>query len=114
MRRWLLGPYFRNQSKEINTLVVVSGSMADVKRRIRAIEERNRRVELDKAWETSWIRRIIIAVFTYLVVVLFFFAASLPNPFLNSIVPTVAFVLSTLSLPFFKRIWMDYFLKKKL
>ena len=36
--------------------------------RIAELEERNKRVELDKAWETSWTRKIIIAVLTYLVV----------------------------------------------
>ena len=67
--------------------------------RIKAIEDRNKRVELDKAWETSWTRRGIIIVLTYFVVVLFFYFANLPNPFVNSIVPTLGFVLSTLSLP---------------
>lgn len=76
--------------------------------RIKAIEERNLRVEADKAWETSWTRRILIAVLTYVVVVLFFSTAGLPKPFLNSIVPTVGFVLSTLSLPYFKKIWLRF------
>ena len=33
--------------------------------RIEKIEERNKRVELDKAWETSWVRRIGIMILTY-------------------------------------------------
>ena len=70
------------------------------------IKERNRRVELDKAWETSYTRKLIIAVLTYLVIVLFFYFASLPKPFINSIVPTLGFLLSTLTLSFFKNIWM--------
>ncbi len=77
-----------------------------MKKRIEAIEQRNKRVELDKAWETSWSRIVLIAIFTYITIVLFFFVASLPKPFINSIVPTTGFVLSTLSLPFFKRIWI--------
>ena len=36
---------------------------------INAIKARNNRVEKDKAWETSWIRRICIAILTYFVVV---------------------------------------------
>ena len=32
------------------------------------INERNKRIEADKAWETSLTRRAIIAAFTYLVV----------------------------------------------
>ena len=75
---------------------------------ISLIKERNRKVELDKAWETSLTRRLIIAVLTYLVIVVFFYSANLPKPFINSIVPTVGFVLSTMSLPWFKKMWMKF------
>ena len=85
--------------------------MKDIEKRLEAIEQRNKRVESDKAWEISWIRKILIAVLTYLTVVLFFFVAELPEPFINSIVPTAGFVLSTLSLPFFKKMWLKYKVK---
>ena len=80
--------------------------MKSVKSELRAIKERNARVELDKAWETSFTRKIIIAVLTYLVIVIFFYFARLPKPFVNSIVPSLAFIISNLSLPIFKKIWM--------
>ena len=86
--------------------------MSDVEKRLNAIEQRNRKVEVDKAWETSLSRKIIIAVLTYATIVLFFFVAQLPKPFINSIVPTAGFVLSTLSLPFFKKLWIKYGVKK--
>ena len=86
--------------------------MNDFEKRLTAIEQRNKKVELDKAWETSWSRRIIIAILTYLTIVLFFYFAQLPKPFINSIVPTTGFVLSTLSLPFFKKLWLKYVAKK--
>ena len=76
-----------------------------IKNDIKEIKERNSRVEKDKAWETSLSRKILVAVLTYIVVVLFFFFAHLPKPFLGAIVPTIGFVLSTLSIPFFKKIW---------
>jgi hypothetical protein len=81
--------------------------MAAVQKRIQAIEQRNKKVELDKAWETSWARTIILACLTYTTIVLFFLAAQLPKPFINSIVPTTGFVISTLSLPFFKKAWLN-------
>ena len=37
---------------------------SNFEQRLAAIEERNRRVETDKAWEISWMRRIAIAVMT--------------------------------------------------
>ena len=75
---------------------------------IKRINERNRRVEADKYWETSWTRRFIIFILTYGAIVTYFYAAGLPNPFINSLVPALAFVISTLSLPFFKGYWMQY------
>jgi len=78
----------------------------DTKKELLAIKQRNARVEADKSWETSKTRKVIIVILTYIVIVLFFFSAGLPNPLANAIVPTVAFVLSTASLPWFKKVWL--------
>ena len=75
---------------------------------VELIKQRNHRVEADKAWETSWTRKIVLAVLTYLVIVLFFVFAKLPQPFVNSIVPTLGFIISTASLPLFRRIWLKF------
>jgi len=79
----------------------------NLKKEIEGIKERNKRVELDKAWETSLTRKIIITVLTYVVIVIFFYFAGLPNPLVNSIVPSLAFLLSTLTLSFFKKLWIN-------
>ena len=76
-----------------------------LKGEIREIRERNLRVEADKAWETSWTRKIIIFALTYLAISIYFLAVGLPEPFLNSVVPALAFVISTMALPYFKEIW---------
>lgn len=81
-------------------------TLQDLELEIQTIKKRNQAVEADKAWETSWTRKIIIAALTYSVIALFFHSAQLPKPFLNSIVPTLGFLLSTLSIPVFKKIWM--------
>lgn len=80
----------------------------NVEKEIEKIKERNKKVEQNKAWETSIVRKVIIAILTYFVIVIFFTVAKLPNPFLNSIVPATAFILSTLSLSIFKKIWIKF------
>ena len=80
--------------------------LEQIKKDIEEIKERNKRVEKDKAWETSWARKILVAILTYIVIVLFFFFAKLPNPFINAIVPTLGFLLSTLSISYFKKVWI--------
>ena len=81
-------------------------SMEQLQAEIAEIQARNARVEKDKAWETSWFRKILIAVLTYAVIVIFFFFAELPKPFINAIVPAIAFLLSTMSVSVFKKWWL--------
>jgi hypothetical protein len=79
-----------------------------LKSEIETIKNRNKKVESDKAWETSVSRKVLIAILTYFVIVLFFFIANLANPFVNAIVPTIGFVLSTLSISIFKQFWIKH------
>lgn len=89
------------------------GKIGELQEKIRKIEERNRRVEGDKAWETSWTRKFVIFALTYCAIAIYFYAAGLPNPLVNSFVPALAFVISTLSLPFFKRHWAKHIRKNR-
>ena len=73
---------------------------------IEKIKERNKKVELDKKWETSLTRRIVICILTYLIVVLFSYSISkFSNIWLSSFVPVIGFLLSTLSLKFIRKVW---------
>ena len=74
--------------------------------RIAKIEDRNKSVETDKAWETSWTRSGLIALFTYVIVGVFLTIIHVPNPWISALVPVIGFALSTISLPFFKRLWI--------
>lgn len=74
---------------------------------IEDILKRNHRVELDKAWETSWTRRLIIAFLTYLTASVFLKLIGNGEPFLNALVPAGGYIFSTLSLPFVKTWWVS-------
>lgn len=80
---------------------------------IKALEERNARVEADKAWETSWARRLFIAAVTYIIAATYMNYVGLGNAMLGAFVPTGGYLLSTLSLPHIKNIWMNKFYKKR-
>ena len=73
---------------------------------VEGILKRNARVEADKAWETSWTRRGVIALITYIIAASFMAHIGVVNPWLNALVPTGGYVLSTLSLSFVKRWWL--------
>ena len=80
--------------------------MESLEQKIQKIEERNERVEADKAWETSWARRLLLTLFTYLAIGVYMRAIDISRPWFNAVVPAVAFVLSTLTMPFFKKLWL--------
>jgi len=81
-------------------------NMQDLEQKIQKIEERNQLVETNKTWETSWTRRILLISFTYLAIGVYMWAIEIVRPWLNAIVPAVAFMLSTLTMPFFKKTWL--------
>ena len=72
---------------------------------IKEIHERNKKVEKDKEWEQSYTRRSLLMLFTYLAIGFYLQAIRIQNPWLNAIVPTLGFYLSTLTLPIFKNLW---------
>lgn len=82
-------------------------NLAELEKRIQAIEDRNTRVERDKQWETSWVRKLVLIVCTYVAIGLYLNAIHVQDPWLNAIVPSVGFFLSTLTLPIVKQYWME-------
>ena len=78
----------------------------DLKIEIEQIKERNKRVELDKKWETSLTRKICICILTYIVVIVYsYIVRNYSNILLSSLVPVIGFTLSTLSLKYIRKIW---------
>ena len=69
----------------------------DVEQEIEEIKERNKRVEADKAWETSNMRKICICILTYIVVVIYSALINhISNIWLSSLVPVIGFALSSM------------------
>ncbi len=81
-------------------------TLKGLQKEIDNLKARNKRVEADKAWEKSWTRRSLLAIFTYLAIAIYLNAIKIPNAWLSALVPAVAFMLSTLTLPYFKKIWI--------
>ena len=77
------------------------------------IKERNKKVEQDKAWETSWTRKICICILTYIVVVTYSnLINKISNVWLSSLVPVIGFTLSTVSLKLVRSIWEKKSIKR--
>ena len=70
------------------------------------IQKRNARLEADKAWETSWTRRIAIAMATYIIISIYLMSLGIEQFWLHALVPAIGYLLSTLSLPVLKKYWL--------
>ena len=81
--------------------------MEELEKRIKKIEERNKKVELDKAWEGSKTRKILIVLMTYVFAVLYLKIADNTNPYFGAVVPCVGFYLSTQSIDVIKKKWIE-------
>ena len=77
-----------------------------LEKRVEEIEKRNKRVELDKKWETSWTRKLCILLLTYIVVIIYsYFISKYNNILFSSLIPVIGFFLSTLSLQLMRKFW---------
>lgn len=82
-------------------------SLEELKKDVEEIKARNRKVELDKAWETSNFRKGLIAVLTYTLMVITMIIIKVENPLVSAIIPALGFLLSTFSIGFLKRWWIN-------
>lgn len=81
--------------------------ISDIKKRLEKIEVRNRRVELDKTWETSWTRRLLVLTLTYTLIGLYMNIIDINRPWLNAVIPSLGFLLSTLTISWVKNLWLN-------
>lgn len=82
-------------------------TLEELEGEIDRIKERNKRVEGDKAWETSWARRIFIGISTYILIAIFLIIIHVDKPFVSAIIPAIAYLISTLSLGVLKSWWLE-------
>lgn len=85
----------------------------DLEQRIQKIEERNLRVEADKAWEKSALRVSSIMLVTYLIAFGVLVVIGNDNALRNALIPTLGYFLSVQSLPFLKQSWVSRYLERR-
>jgi len=81
-------------------------TLESLTKEIERIKARNKKVEVDKAWETSTTRKLLLILFTYISIGLYMFVIGVSNPWLNAVILSIGFLLSTLTLPYFKSYWI--------
>lgn len=80
----------------------------EIEQEIQNLKERNIKVEIDKAWETSLTRRVFIALVTYVFASIWLHYLNEKAIFLKAVIPTTGYILSTLSIPQLKKFWLKF------
>lgn len=78
--------------------------LKNLEKEIENIKERNKKVELDKSWETSWTRKICIMILTYIVVIIYSYVIrKYDNIILSSLVPVIRIYIIYIILKIYKK-----------
>ncbi len=78
-----------------------------IEEQLTVIQQRNAKVEADKAWEASFTRIGTICATTYCVAAIFLYVIGVKRFWIDALVPVIGFYLSTRSLPAVKRWWLS-------
>lgn len=88
-------------------------TIEELEKEIDKIKSRNKKVEVEKAWEISLERKISILVLTYIIISLVMYFLNFDKPFINAIIPTFWYLLSTLSISFLKKKYIERYTTKR-
>lgn len=84
----------------------ISSEVKALQQEVETIKARNKRVEADKAWETSWTRNIFIAVVTFILAYILMLLITESQPFGKALVGSVLYLLSTQTYGLLKKWWL--------
>ncbi len=80
--------------------------MEKLEEKIAQLLDRNKKVEADKAWETSITRKVFLSLLTYIFAFLWLWLIQEKLVWLKAFVPVLGYVISTLTLPPLKDWWI--------
>lgn len=80
--------------------------LEELEQEIEAIKARNKRVEADKAWETSTTRNVFIAISSFLFIYVVMLLIDADKPFLNALISALSYLLSTFTYGILKSWWL--------
>lgn len=85
----------------------------NIKKEIDKIKNRNKKVEAEKAREVSFERKILVAFLTYIIILIFMIVLWIKQAYINALIPTAWYLLSTLSIWYFKKMYIKRYIKKR-
>ena len=99
---------FYTKAQLANRIAILENKCQVLEDSLGRIIERNKEKETDKTWETSFARKVLLVILTYSAVGFYMQAIGVENAWINAVIPSLGFLLSTLTLPFFKNLWLKW------
>lgn len=84
----------------------VEEEVKKIREDVETIKLRNKRVEADKAWETSKTRNTFIALTSFVIIYIVMRQVNADHPFTNAVVSAAIYLLSTASYGIIKQWWL--------
>lgn len=75
---------------------------------IMELKLKNKKIEADKAWETSWTRRGIIGIVTYIIVAAWLAMLGVEHNLIHALVVVGSYLVAIAILPMLKKYWVDF------
>ena len=85
----------------------------ELEKEIKKIKSRNTKVEAEKAWETSFERKLLIVFITYVIISIVMFLLWFKDPLINALIPTFWYLLSTLSISFLRKKYIEKYVREE-
>ena len=84
----------------------VEDQVSSLQEEIEKIKTRNKRVEADKAWETSKTRALFVALVTFALAFLFMVLIDEREPLWKALAGSIAYLASTTTYGILKNLWL--------
>lgn len=86
--------------------MIVEQELKNLREEIEKIKARNRRVESDKAWETSIARTVFIAIASFVIAYVLMSLIGENSPFWKAIAGSILYIISSASYGVLKSWWL--------
>jgi len=93
------------------TIQTLSERIAILEEQVQKLILLEKYIALQKKWDQSRIRITLNASGVYLVTVIFMHVLAIENPAVSALIPVFGYVITTISLPLVKKLWIKSYLK---
>ncbi|GAB4285004.1 MAG: hypothetical protein Kow0081_2510 [Candidatus Dojkabacteria bacterium] len=98
-----------SSSSELQT---IKDKVSSLEAKLKELELLEKYDEIQTAWNKSLTRVFLTSSFTYFVALISMLIIEVEKATLNALIPSLLYILSFQSIPFVKKLWIKWYLRK--